>query len=861
MKKMNTRNLLEKGLSVDLINKEAKKEKLAVPPMNRMHYYFTRKPLISSRLAIAGALLDAESIQTEREHNVLFGLDPTLKKRAYRRVPTILRNLIKKQYPEGVTILDPFAGSGMIPFEALRLGVNVVTMDYNPVACLIQRGTFEYPIKYGMQLYRVVEKHAETIFQKLKTDLEYLYPLHNGVKPRAYVHAWAVQCAVCGKITPLVNNWWLSKKENIHLKYEVFNGELVYSIIEDGAVQEGNIRRGTATCLFCSSRIENKHIVSDISKKEREILLAVYLDNRTFELPTDEDRKAIENAKLYLKDNSKELSRFIPVEELPDDKRSVPAKKYLKYWYRLFNPRQMVVLSSLCKEIRTIVDRISIEDAEYASAVGTYLSMILAKHADRNSRGTQWDNSHKKIGHTLAIRGISMMWNHAETNPFIKFSGSLIGMKKNVLDGLKFSINELNAQSLTITEKPSVEINHNSILSWQTDRKFKFIVTDPPYYDDVPYPEIMQFFQIWHNRTLGHLMAISATPSTTESLSVNQNRSKEMFEKRMFVAFKRLYSLLDEDGVLVMFYVHKSIEGWKYVVEALRKTGFVVTSTISLLTESENSVIARGKSSIFHSLLITARKRTEDKKASLTDIEDEIRAVIEERYPDLERIYGKDRTNLLVSAHGIAIEVITQYSEITSFTKNTVDYALEISQRYLIEYFARNNLKVDNLDPTTMIYTWLRHSLKEEIAYTDYNQTLKALGLNEDSGEDIIHRETGNRSRVQLLDYSQRGTLEKDGEDPLNEESLIDAIHVALRAYMSPKGGITEAKAKIDQSRYSQKDIINTIEALSKIRFTDTSYSEGETCARFMQDWGRLHSTPQPRDISKYGDNKKWNPT
>ena len=138
MKKMNTRNLLEKGLSVDLINKEAKKEKLAVPPMNRMHYYFTRKPLISSRLAIAGALLDAESIQTEREHNVLFGLDPTLKKRAYRRVPTILRNLIKKQYPEGVTILDPFAGSGMIPFEALRLGVNVVTMDYNPVACLIQ---------------------------------------------------------------------------------------------------------------------------------------------------------------------------------------------------------------------------------------------------------------------------------------------------------------------------------------------------------------------------------------------------------------------------------------------------------------------------------------------------------------------------------------------------------------------------------------------------------------------------------------------------------------------------------------------------------------------------------------------------
>jgi len=220
----------------------------------------------------------------------------------------------------------------------------------------------------------------------------------------------------------------------------------------------------------------------------------------------------------------------------------------------------------------------------------------------------------------------------------------------------------------------------------------------------------------------------------------------------------------------------------------------------------------------------------------------------------LEKIYGKDRTNLLVSAHGIAIEVITQYSEITSFTKNTVDYALEISQRYLIEYFAKNNLQIDNLDPTTMIYTWLRHSLKMEIEYDEYNQTLKALGMEENSIGDIIHKEAGKRNRIQLLDFSQRGTLEKEGEDPLSEESLIDAVHIALRAYTSAKGGITEAKNTIDQSRYSQKDIINTVEALSKIRFTDTSYSEGAICAKFMQDWGRLHSTPQPRDISKYGD-------
>lgn len=660
MKKMNKRNLLEKGLSVELINKDAKKEKLglAKPRISEMHYYFTRKPLISSRLAIAGALLNSDSIKNEREHNQIFGLDPTLKTRAYRTVPPRLLQKIKEQYPKGVTILDPFAGSGMIPFEALRLGINVVAVDYNPVACLIQRGTFEYPLKYGQKLYRDVEKYAEMIFQKLKTDLEYLYPSHNGVKPRAYVHAWVVQCPVCGKSTPLVNNWWLSKKEKIHLNYEVIDGVLVYSIIENGDIQEGNIKRGTATCLLCSSRIENEHIVEDISQNEREILLAVYLDNRTFELPTEEDRKALEDAKQFLKDNSKELSRFIPIEELPDDARAVPVKKYLKYWYKLFNSRQLVVLTNFCMEIRTVVESISVDDREYASAVGTYLSMILAKHGSYNSRCTYWHSGIKVIGQTFANRGINMMWNHAETNSFIKFSGSLIGNTKNVLDGLKFAINELNTPSLTVKEKPSVEIHQNSILSWQTDRKFKFIVTDPPYYDDVPFPELMQFFQIWHNKTLGGVLDIPSTPSTIEELSVNPHRSKEVFETRMLVAITRLYSLLDEDGVLVMFYVHKSVEGWKYVVEALRKIGFVVTSTISLMTESQNSLVTRGKSSIFHSLLITAKKRA----AAIVSMYAKLAFMYDIKSPEDFQAFYIEQINKMKNMAQDAVDISLQYS-------------------------------------------------------------------------------------------------------------------------------------------------------------------------------------------------------
>lgn len=886
---MEKKNLLESGVSVELINFEAKKEKIpsVQPPLSRMQYYFARKPLISSRLAIAGALLDGNSARNKTETNRLFGLDPNLKKRAYKNIPALLLQKIKEQNPGNVTILDPFAGSGNILFEALRLGLDVVAVDYNPVAYLLLKGTLEFPLKYGVNtpidkiheispsgftltpvekipkekgrnLYGDVEKYAELILQKLKDELSRFYPKYNGKTPRSYMHAWAVECPTCGNTTPLVNNWWLSKKkEKIRLNYKVKEGKLVYAIIENDNIQEGNISKRSATCLFCSSSIDRTHIISDISKKEREIFLSVYFGKKEFALPSEADRKAMDDAKNYLKEKRNELSQFIPIEEIADDARAIPARKYLTYWFRLYNPRQLLILASLAKEIRTIIEKIAIEDREYAAVIGTYLSMILAKHVLYNSRCTIWHSSNKQIGHSLSSRGLSMMWNHAETNPFAGASGSLAINIRDVLKGLNFAINELNSYSLIKTEKPHVETYQNSILSWQTDRKFKFIVTDPPYGDDIPYPELMQFFQVWHSRTVGDLMDIPAIPNTTEELSVNPNRTDKIYEARMLIAIKKLHSLLEDNGTLVLFYAHKKVKWWKYLVEALRNSSFVVTSTVSLMTESETNLLARGKSSVFHSLLMTARKRKEDKKTNIYQIENEIRQKIEERYPDLERIYGKDRTNLLISACGIAIEVITQYSEIISFTKNTVDYALEMGQRYLVEFFAKNNLQIENLDPTTMIYVWLRHSLKEEIDYSDFNQTLKALGIEEKLIGDIIHKEAGKRNKVRLIDFSERGPLEIEGVEPLLEESLIDAVHIALRAYTNSQGGIVDARDGIERSMYGTTDIISTIEALSKIRFTKTNYREGEICSQFIRDWDRLHSVPEPRDLTDWTEKKE----
>jgi putative DNA methylase len=848
------RNLLERGIPVDLINEEAKKEKIgmAKSPLTNMHYFHTRKPLVSSRLVVAGTLLSADSVKTPNELNKLIGIDPKSITRAYKVVPSALINKVGTRYPTGTTILDPFAGSGMIPFEILRLGLDVVAFDYNPVAYLILKGTLEYPIKYGdftdkksgnSKLYEEVKKYAEEITAKLKTEFSELYPSHEGNEIRAYFHAWSVTCPTCGKNTPLINTWWLHKKKKLRLNYEVKNGKLELSIVKSNKEIEGNMKRGYATCLICSSKISNDHITDEISRKDEEILLAVSLTNGNFEMPTDKDIDALVKAKELLKSSVKSLASFIPAETMPDDMRSLPAKKYLTYWRRLFGPRQLLLIANLAREIRKTIEGISQNDRDYAAAIGVYLSMIMANHINRNSRSTMWIEANQTISNSVFNRGIGMMWNHAEANPFSESSGSLSVATKSVLNGLAFASEELKLSKLEARRKPKVEVFQASAMSWRPPRKFKFIITDPPYYDDVPYPEVLQFFQVWHNRTVGDLLNIPATPSTNEDLSVGRDRDDKTFETRLLAAIKNIFNLLEEDGILSMFYAHRSIEGWKYLLEALRKTGFNVTSTIALMTESKESVITKGRFAIFHSLLLTARKRKVQKTTSLMDLEEEIRKEIEERYPDLEKTYGKDRMNLMLAASGIVIEAITSYSEITSFTRNTADYALEMGQRFLIEAFARRTLDVDHADPKTMVYTWFRHSIQDYIDFSEFNQTLKALGTGEEAVADIIERAKDDRSKVRLLDFSERGALEIEGMEPLIARSIIDAVHISLRAYVT--GGITAAKGSVNSSPFGREVILNTMDALSKIYATKGNYREGETCRRFLEEWNAVYGGEQ----------------
>jgi adenine-specific DNA methylase len=838
------RRMLERGVPVGLINKEARKEKLAVPPHVLLHYYFTRKPLITARLAIGGCLLRGEEGRDKQGFTQLMGLDSTLRTRAYHKIPEILKERIRKEHPRGLTLLDPFAGSGTIPLEALRLGIDVVALDYNSVAYLVMKGTLEYPLKYGgfvdantgeSKLFLDVKHHAEEILKRLRKKLVKFFPDYDGVSVRCYIHAWAIECPVCGRITPLVNNWVLDAKNEVALRPIVKGDALHFQLTKGKKPPSRNMARGKGTCAYddCMSAIPNEHIVDDILHNEREMLLAIYGENGEFYQPREVDELAIRKARAYLKKHTSELAAFIPNEAMSAESACM---KYLTYWYRLFSPRQLLVHASFAKEIRLVIDQIAEENKDYAATIGTYLSMIFSKHLMRNCRSAIWDINFLKTAHILTSRRPSMMWKHPELNPFVKTAGSILNGIQNILSGLRFLIENFTQNQLISHNKqvmPKAEIVNGSILSWEPKRKFSLIITDPPYYNDVQYPELMHFFQVWYSRIIGDLLGIPATPSTTEELSVGKYRSEEDFESRMLIAIKNIHNLLVEDGVLSIFYAHKSIEGWKYLLESLRKSGFKVTSTYTLRTESGTGTIVDGTSSVFHSLLLTARKRLDNKTINIADLEIEVRKKMDDRYDELVQIYGDDRVNLMVAASGIVIEAITSYSEITSFTKNTAEYALEIGQQYLIELFAKRALNIDYVDPKTMLYIWLRYSPMKEIPFSEFNQSLKAMGINEDEISDIIYKD---KSKVRLLDFSERGALEINGAESLMTTSVIDSVQLILRSYM--RGGVSESHPLLRTSPYGEETILHTIEGLARLSSQRPGYEEGEVCRKFLKDWG-----------------------
>lgn len=736
----------------DEISTEAAKEKLAVPPINKMVYYWTRKPLIVGRMvALASTLNDIKSVRE------LLGFN---KDRAYKRVPNTTayeKTLAKK--PSKIKVLDPFGGGGNLIFAVKRLGLDCTCSDYNPLAYLLEKAVLEFPVKYGTKLGTDFEKYANKVMKMTYDDVGKFYKKQDLL----YFWTWCILCPHCKQRIPLANNMWLSNtnKKKIAIKFHpTKNRNFTVEIIKNASKKDGEKytqKGGKALCIRCKNGIDHETMVNDIvSRKDRE-LNAIKIQQHTkreYIVATKHDKKLFKDASnLFLsKKNEYEKINLIPNEEIRPGHRDKLGHFGIKKWSEYFNDRQILTLITLTKNIIKICD--DIKDKEYAKIMSVYLGFLLAKHVNCNSLGTLIRSASESISTALSLRMPPFVHNHAEVNSFTESAGSLPNMIKNIVDAIDFTIK--NNTPCTIKLESVTKLN----------QKFDLIITDPPYGWDVQYGELSDFLYVWVYRCVKkYFTELPETPPLEEDFCVsrqrfqNQKLAFDFFEKGFRKSFLSMNKALKDDGLLVVFFAHSGLDAWNTLLESIKHAKFRIVSSYAVHTENTSNLIARNKTAFMSSIIVVCRKTTSEKTAYFEDIVPET----EDRIKEMIKTIPEDKfltlpiTDLLIMVYGQVLEICTEFTELKSYQKNTdpkLETIIKNSQEYIIKEIVTKltGRSINLIDPKMAFFLLARIFYKGIITSDDAIKISKAITVDTDmlAKEGVLKKQGGTMRLISL---------------------------------------------------------------------------------------------------------------
>ena len=429
-------------------------------------------------------------------------------------------------------VADPFAGGGSIPLEALRVGADAFASDLNPIPVLLNKVVLEYIPKHGRRLADEVRKWGEWIRSEAEKELAELYPnATNGATPIAYLWARTIQCEGpgCGAEVPLIRSLWLAKKPNRSVALQLVPRPRVkrvdFQIIlkqrggwvsQDNTKEkiadpkfDGTVKRGSATCPCCGYTTPVARVREQLKRRRggaSDARLFCVVSNhaseqgRFYRLPTDKDLKAVGAASRQLEKRG--LAHKGKLSLVPDEKLDVRGIRHtwamiygLERWGDLFMPRQALVLSSL---FRVLLDATKKRgDDSLSVALQVCLALAIDRQANALTSLSRWNTVGEKIEGVFARQAIPLLWDYAEVNPFSGSSGDLAGAIEWVV-----KVCDANA-FLTGTEGQAVTASATK--HPLADDSVNAFITDPPYYDAVPYAFLSDFFYVWLKRGLANL--------------------------------------------------------------------------------------------------------------------------------------------------------------------------------------------------------------------------------------------------------------------------------------------------------------------------------------------------------------------
>ena len=590
-------------------------------------------------------------------------------------------------------VVDPFAGGGSIPLEALRVGADAFASDLNPVAVLLNKVVLEYIPKYGQRLADEVRKWGKWIKKQAEKELAEFYPKDpGGATPIAYLWARTIKCEGpgCGAEVPLMRSLWLAKKGSRSVALRIVPRPEVkrvdFEIIEKAQakdVGEGTMRRGSATCPCCGFTTPVASVRKQLKARrggaaDARMLCVVSTkpvqQGRFYRLPTEPDmeavRKAAEELEKRKKEHKGQLS-LVPDEPTPQGGGSGAGRAFSQRNYGMdkfediFTLRQALALTTLARLVREAGGKLADEhDNGLAIAVQTCLAFIVDKIADYGCSLSRWLTKGEYIKALYSRQVIPIVWDFSESNSLADSSGSIETFIEWIVKPINY--NTVITYNLSTTIQLSSAIIHPL-----PDGSAHCFFTDPPYYDAVPYADLSDFFIVWLKRTIGDKYL--GIPSNELSAKKDEcivdeikSKDKHYFENTMKQVMAEGRRILNSDGIGIVVFAHKSTSGWEAQLQAMIDAGWVMTGSWPIDTEMGSRLRAMDSAALASSVHLVCRPRAPISESAIGDWRDvlsELPKRIHEWMPRLasEGIVGADA---IFACLGPALEVFSRYSHV-----------------------------------------------------------------------------------------------------------------------------------------------------------------------------------------------------
>lgn len=601
-------------------------------------------------------------------------------------------------------VVDPFAGGGAIPFEVLRVGGDAFASDLNPVAMSLNKVVLEYLPRYGKRLADELRKWGDWIKREAVTKLEELYPKDSdGARPIAFLWGRTIRCEGpgCGAEIPLIGRSIIGSRGGnliaLELKGDEKNKHIRVEIVEGRAAKNtsGSCKGFVVTCPRpkCGFSTPKKSVQKQLTKQrggaDSSRLLAVLTEGRQGRRYRSANPRDVEAFKTAARKLQSKLAKrparhisLIPDEPIPSKAahRAVGSQLPLygfQTWGDLFNSRQKLAIVVFQELARKVYELLAQEgDEQFAHALFLLLAFSVNKQADYLSSLCRWVSKGEFIAGTLAgEKKLPMMADYAEANPI----GSASGSWDNHIDWIARFI-EREARAICNIGTVCQSSAEQPQLPWDSAAA---MITDPPYYDSVPYADLSDFFYVWLRRTLTGIEQVPAETLTPKAAEMTVNhpddeKEKIRYEKLLTSAFKNGHDTTSPEGIGVIVFAHKSTSGWETLLEAIIQSGWIVTASWPIDTERGARLNALRTASLASSVHIICRPRKsmkgQERNGGIGDWRDilqELPKRIHEWMPRLEQegVVGADA---IFACIGPALEIFSRYSSVEKASGQTV---------------------------------------------------------------------------------------------------------------------------------------------------------------------------------------------